>query len=142
MILIVDDDYDVASLIDVGVHKIGLTASFFTDPLLALEKFRADSVNYDLVISDVRMPVMNGYEFVKQIKKIRSSVKILLMSAFEYSNSENFLASEIEGFLEKPISLHKLNETVLNCLGRGDSISHLTDPSSTNIATEHRWFYV
>jgi two-component system CheB/CheR fusion protein len=69
VILITDDDYDVASLIEVSLHKIGLAASSFTDPLLALEKFRADYVNYDLVISDVRMPAMNGYEFVKQIKR-------------------------------------------------------------------------
>jgi DNA-binding response OmpR family regulator len=66
MILIVDDDYDVASLIKIGLHKIGFTASSFTDPLLALEKFREDSVNYDLVISDVKMSVMNGYELAQQ----------------------------------------------------------------------------
>jgi hypothetical protein len=64
------------------------------------------------------------------------------MSAFEFSNSENFLASEIEGFLEKPISVHKLNETVVNCLGCGDPINHAIDPSITNIATDHGWFYV
>lgn len=111
MILIVDDDYDIASLIRISLEKVGLFVSSFTDPLLALEKFRSDTNIYNLVISDIRMPHMNGYEFVQQVKKLKPNVKIILMSAFEFSDSAFF--SEIDDFLEKPISLRKLNETIL-----------------------------
>jgi two-component SAPR family response regulator len=114
LILIVDDDFDIASLIRISLERAGLFVSAFTDPLLALERFRSDSSIYNLVLSDIRMPHMNGYEFVSQIKKLKPSVKIILMSAFEFSNSEIF--SEIDDFLGKPIALHKLNEIVLRNL--------------------------
>lgn len=81
-----DDDFDIASLIKVSLEKVGLSALPFINPLEALETFRPDFADYDLVISDIKMPNMNGYEFIKEIKKIKSSVKILLMSAFKYSD--------------------------------------------------------
>jgi CheY-like chemotaxis protein len=77
-LLVVDDDYDIASLIKIGLEKIGLSVSSFTDPLLAIEEFRKKPSDYELVISDVRMPSMNGYEFVKQVKKIDPHASIFM----------------------------------------------------------------
>jgi CheY-like chemotaxis protein len=60
----------------------------FTNPLLALEHFKANSANYALIITDIRMPAMNGIEFVKEIRKLDDrgrDVKIIVMSAFELS---------------------------------------------------------
>jgi two-component SAPR family response regulator len=119
MIIVIDDDYDIASLIKIGLEKAGLSASAFTEPLTALEDFRSHPLDYDLVISDIRMPVMNGYELAQQIKKIKSDVKILFMSAFEYDdlyfdNDQSHL--DIVGFLEKPIPLSKLQTVVFTIL--------------------------
>ncbi|MGN6630774.1 MAG: response regulator [Nitrososphaeraceae archaeon] len=50
---------------------------------MGLDTFRQTPSNYDLVISDIRIPHLNGYEFVRQIKMIRRDVKVILMSAFE-----------------------------------------------------------
>ena len=66
-----------------SLETAGLSVSYFTDPLMALDTFRQTPSNYDLVISDIRMPHLNGYEFVRQIKMIRRDVKVILMSAFE-----------------------------------------------------------
>jgi CheY-like chemotaxis protein len=60
-LLVVDDDYDIASLIKISLENMGLSVSSFTDPLLALEGFRKKPSDYELVISDIRMPSMNGY---------------------------------------------------------------------------------
>jgi CheY-like chemotaxis protein len=62
-------------LIKNGLEKIGLSVSSFTDPSLALEEFINKPSDYELVISDIRMPSMNGYEFVKQVKKINPKSK-------------------------------------------------------------------
>jgi two-component system, cell cycle response regulator CpdR len=70
----VDDDFDIASLIKVSLDKVGLSALPFINPLEALETFRSGFADYDLVISDIKMPRMNGCEFVKEIKKIKTSV--------------------------------------------------------------------
>jgi two-component SAPR family response regulator len=111
LLLVVDDDHDIASLIKVGLEKIGLLVSSFTDPLLALEEFSKNPPDYEVVISDIRMPSMNGYEFVKQVKKINRKVKVILMSAFEIEDKEfhRILPSiKIDGFLQKPFSMSKL----------------------------------
>lgn len=86
MILIVDDR-DIVLIIKISLDKVGLTVSSFTDPLMALETFRQTPSDYDLIISDIRMPHLNGYDFVRQIKNIKPTMKILLMSAFEYEYS-------------------------------------------------------
>jgi two-component SAPR family response regulator len=115
MILIVDDR-DIVLIIKISLDKVGLTVSSFTDPLMALETFRQTPSDYDLIISDIRMPHLNGYDFVRQIKNIKPTMKILLMSAFEYEYSafqKGFSSSDVKGYIEKPVSLYKLNQMVL-----------------------------
>ena len=115
MLLVVDDDCDIASLIKFSLENMGFSVSSFTDPLLALEEFRKKPSDYELVISDVRMPNMNGYEFVKQVKKISPKVNVILMIAFEIEDKEfhSILPSiKIDGFLQKPFSMSKLNDVL------------------------------
>ena len=69
-ILLVDDEFDITTVLRQGLEKQGFRVFGFTDPLLALEHFQINSDQYGLVISDLRMPAMNGYEFIKNIKKI------------------------------------------------------------------------
>ena len=113
--LVVDDDYDIASLIKISLEKIGLSVSSFTDPSLALEEFSKNPSNYELVISDIRMPAMNGYEFVKQVKKMNPKVNVILMTAFEIEDKEfhSILPSiKINGFLRKPFSITELDNMI------------------------------
>jgi DNA-binding NtrC family response regulator len=113
MILIVDDDYDIASLVRINVEKVGHSAASFTNPLSALDEFKQKPSDYEFVISDIRMPFMNGYEFVKQVKMLNPTVNVILMSAFEteYKEIDSTLQSvKIDGFLQKPFSIFKLND--------------------------------
>ena len=115
MLLVVDDDYDIASLIKIGLEKIGRSVSSFIDPSIALEEFSKNSSDYELVISDIRMPGMNGYEFIKQIKKINPKVNVILMTAFEIEDKEfhSILPSiRIDGFLPKPFSITELDNMI------------------------------
>jgi DNA-binding NtrC family response regulator len=68
LIQVVDDEFDIVNVIRIYLQKKGLNALGFTDPLLALEHFRINCKNYSVVISDVRMPGMNGFEFVRKEK--------------------------------------------------------------------------
>jgi CheY-like chemotaxis protein len=96
----------------------------FTDPFKALSHFNLDSTEdyHDKVLSDIRMPVMNGYEFVKKAKEIDKQVNVVLMSAFEIKdakddddnneNNKEFLATpqdvKIDAFIQKPFSIKTL----------------------------------
>jgi DNA-binding NtrC family response regulator len=115
LLLVVDDDYDIAFLIRICIENMGLSVSSFTDPLSALEEFRKKPSDYELVISDIRMPSMNGYEFVKQVKKINPKVNVILMTAFEIEDKEfNSILPliKINGFLRKPFSITELSDII------------------------------
>ena len=114
-ILIVDDEFDITSIFRQGLMKKGFSAFGFTDPFLALEHVQLNQTKYELVISDLRMPGMNGYEFVSKVKEIRPEIKVFLMTAFEINDTEfkRLLPKvKMEGFMQKPISLANLTSTV------------------------------
>jgi CheY-like chemotaxis protein len=110
-ILVVDDEFDIVNLIRQALQKQGFTTYAFTDPLLALEHLETNSESYGLVLADVRMPGMNGFELVKKIKSMHPTIKILLMSAFEFNDRDlsKVLASiKIDGYVQKPVSTKQL----------------------------------
>jgi len=111
-ILVLDDDFDINNIIKLALQNHGYNVFGFTDPLLALEHFRINHSTYSLVLSDLRMPVMNGFEFVRKVKKMNPKIKVLLMTAFEINAMEFTRVlpkPKIDGFIQKPISLRKLN---------------------------------
>jgi DNA-binding response OmpR family regulator len=115
-VLVLDDDFDLANLVKEILQKDNFKNVFaFTDPLLALEHFRMNQKDYSLIISDIRMPTMNGFEFVREARKINPKVKILLMTAFEIDDKEfaRLLPKpEIDGLIRKPASPKQILNTV------------------------------
>src|SRR5215469_1209694 len=114
-ILILDDEPDIVSILKLGLMRQGFNVITFTDPNLALEHFRLNHKNYDLVISDIRMPTMNGFEFIKKVKKLKPAVKVFFMTAFEIDTDEwsNVLPSvKIDEFIQKPFTLEKIGKLV------------------------------
>ena len=115
-ILVLDDDFDLSSSVKQILQKHGFKdVSSFTDPLLALEHFRVNHKNYSLIISDVRMPIMNGLEFVIKARKIDSKIKILLMTAFEIDDNEfaRVLPNpKIDGLIQKPASSAQILDVI------------------------------
>jgi two-component SAPR family response regulator len=114
-ILIVDDELDIVESIKMWLQKRGLEVQGFTDPLLALDYFKNSSNNIDIVLSDIRMPQMNGCELVKRIRNLRTEVKIILMSAFEINHAEMKKVlpdMKIDGLISKPISLRNLSKII------------------------------
>jgi DNA-binding NtrC family response regulator len=118
-ILIVDDEFDIVTLIEASLQKHGFDTLAFTDPLLAFEHFQNNSKDFALVISDIRMPSMNGYELIRKIKAERPAIKTILISAFEI-NKEEFSkimpTVKIDSFITKPISLEQLVHSIENTL--------------------------
>ena len=115
MIQVVDDEFDIVNVIKLYLQGKGLNVFGFTDPQLALEHFRINCKSYSLIISDIRMPGINGFEFVRKIREIWPAVKILLMSAFEINGTElsaGLRENVIQGFIQKPIALDELGNIV------------------------------
>jgi two-component SAPR family response regulator len=113
--LIVDDEFDIVESIKLWLQKRGLEVQGFTNPLLALEYFKNNCNNIRLVLSDIRMPQMNGYELVKRIRNLGTEVKIILMSAFEINclDMAKVLPDiKIDSMISKPISLRNLSKII------------------------------
>ena len=114
-VLAVDDDSDIVTMVEQALQIHGFKVSAFTDPARALEQFKVNCKDYTMILSDIRMPGMNGYELIKKAKEIHKQVKIVLMSAFEINEMEfhNILPDiKVDAFLQKPFSLQKLNDMV------------------------------
>ena len=115
--MVLDDDYDIAELVKMVLQRNGFNnVSVFEEPLIALEEFRKNYNDYSLVISDIRMPGLNGFEFTEYINKIKPEIKVILMSAFDINSDDivkNFKYSRnISGMIQKPISPKKLAKIV------------------------------
>jgi DNA-binding NtrC family response regulator len=89
----------------------GIVIFKFTDPIIALEHITINKDAYVLIISDLRMPSLNGIELVKKAKNLNHKVRTLLMTAFEISDNmfKEYIKQEvINGFLQKPIRIDDL----------------------------------
>jgi two-component SAPR family response regulator len=114
--MVLDDDFDLSQLVKQILQKHRFKNIFaFTDPLMALEHFRINQKDYSLIISDIRMPSMNGFEFVREARKINPKVKIVLMTAFEINDKEFARVlpkPKIDGLICKPASSKQIVGTV------------------------------
>ena len=105
-ILLVEDEQDIATVLDMVLEEGGYEVDCFSDPVLALKNFRARS--YDLVILDIKMPEIDGIELSQQIKKIDNAVKVCFLTASElyYEEFRKELGLE-EPTLDKDLFLRK-----------------------------------
>jgi DNA-binding NtrC family response regulator len=118
-IMVIDDDFDIATLVKITLQKNGFRNVFaFTKPSLALEHFKINYKDYCLVISDVRMPEMNGFEFAESVSQVKPGIKVLLMTAFDI-NDDVLLTmngkynNNITEIIQKPVSPNKLARMII-----------------------------
>jgi DNA-binding response OmpR family regulator len=118
-ILIVDDESDTTSSLSLSLEDSGLfEVDLFNDALVALSNFRPN--NYDLLLLDVNMPKMSGYELYNEILKVDNKVKVCFIGTHNIDYNAlrtRFSSQEIDSFitkpfLRKPIVVRKLIEKV------------------------------
>jgi DNA-binding response OmpR family regulator len=111
-LLLVDDEKDATSLLYTILKKSGYEVGFFNDPLLALEHFKPRY--YDLMILDIRMPNMNGFELYRRIRKMDNRVKVCFLTAisefkeYEQYRKEVYPKLGERHFITKPVSNQEL----------------------------------
>jgi DNA-binding NtrC family response regulator len=114
---IVDDDIDITDLFHDGlVENIdGVSVVEFNDPVIAFEHFTENKESYVLVISDLRMPGLNGLELLKKVKSSNPKVRTILMSAYNYEDilyQKYMDEGVIDSTIEKPDTLNRLCQRV------------------------------
>jgi DNA-binding response OmpR family regulator len=113
-VLIVDDEPDVKLALKIALEENGFEVDAFDDPVVALDNFRKGV--YDLLILDIKMPKMHGFELYREIRKIDSQVKVCFLTAGEmYYGAYADIFNENQ-FIRKPIEnkelVNRLNEII------------------------------
>jgi response regulator RpfG family c-di-GMP phosphodiesterase len=112
-IMFVDDEKDILSTVKRGLESnTAFTVDTFSSGESALQGFESHPENYyDLVITDIRMPKMNGFELYRRIKEKNQSMKIAFITAFEINKEEfNKVMPSVNviDFISKPLSVSSL----------------------------------
>jgi DNA-binding response OmpR family regulator len=114
-IIVVDDEIELATLFKTFLNQQGFNTISFVDPVLALEYFKETSDKHSLIITDLRMPSLNGLELAKKIRELNTNIKIFLMTAFETRDLENhvdFKMARIDRLIQKPVRFSDLKEMI------------------------------
>ena len=96
-----------------GLEQNGFEVDTFNDPVEALSNFKTGA--YDLLLLDVKMPKINGFELYRHINKVDNKIKVCFISAFE-SYADEFktaFPNQSEScFIRKPISIDELAKRI------------------------------
>lgn len=112
-VMVVDDERDILSILKRGLEsKNRFQVDTFMDAESALESLKENSDDYyDLVLTDIRMPKINGFELYRRIKESNPHMKIVFITAFEINKDEfsKVIPSvDVIDFISKPVSMSTL----------------------------------
>ncbi len=114
-VLLIDDDKDILTVLKRSLELKGTKTDDFTNPVLAVEHFKNNAANYDIVVTDIRMPQMNGFEVARAVKEIRPDIKLAFITAFDINKSEFekvLPSTKVDAFITKPVKPSAFAETL------------------------------
>jgi CheY-like chemotaxis protein len=110
-ILVVDDEKDILLIIKRTLEKWAYVVDTFYRPEEALGHFQKNIHAYDLILCDIRMPGMSGFEFATLVRQLNMNVKLILMTAFEVDSTtlrEALPSVKIDDLLKKPFAITEI----------------------------------
>lgn len=115
-ILVVDDDDRIRTLLVDTLSALGYSTLSAKNGEEALSLLPTEK--FDLVITDVRMPKVNGFTLLKNIKNQNPLIPVLIITGYNFAYAkEQALECGADGFLAKPFRISKIEELIQNALG-------------------------
>ena len=119
-ILVVDDEPDLTQVSTLALEYHGFKVDSFNDPQEALSKYKPGL--YDLVILDIKMPKMDGFELYQEIKKIDNNANVCFLTAseqyYEEFRKKEYYALDRNLFIRKPIENEELVKEINKMIKR------------------------
>ena len=118
IVSIVDDEIESTDVFNNAIcgNIDGITVVTFNDPLIALEHFTDNKENYAMVLSDLRMPKLNGLEFLKKVRNLSDKIRTMLVSECEIETNVVFQhyiqLGIINSYIAKPVTINQLCQEV------------------------------
>jgi len=129
-ILVVDDDIEFADSLKDILETEGHEAATVNSGLEAV--LEIENKRFDMVIADIKMPVMSGIELLKRIKKARPELIAIMMTAFSVEDHVNDVIEEgAFGVLRKPLNIERLIDMIEMAKRGGDFVMIADDDSNT-----------
>ncbi len=114
-ILVVDDEVDVLDMLKNVLGQIGHHVVAYSDPKLALAAFERG--RFDAIVTDLGMPDMNGVEFAREIRRIGSTIPIIVLTGWGSDvGQDEDISSHVNAVLSKPVSLEVLRNELARVL--------------------------
>ncbi|EEF60390.1 PAS/PAC sensor hybrid histidine kinase [Pedosphaera parvula Ellin514] len=118
-ILFVDDEHSIVFITTRMLKRVGYNVTGFTNPLEALAAFKSDPDQFDLVVTDMSMPYLDGPRLIVEIKKIRPDIPIVMTTGYIRSQDvESAKGLGIAELILKPNTIHELAQTLHTILAR------------------------
>ncbi|MBI3541814.1 MAG: response regulator [Deltaproteobacteria bacterium] len=112
-LIVIDDDQGMRLLLSEVFGSLGYTVSGFSDAVGALKTVAVAEKDYDAIICDLNMPRISGLSFLSMLKKMGSTVPLILITAFGTGKIEREAKSlGAFAYLSKPFQLSELSELV------------------------------
>jgi DNA-binding response OmpR family regulator len=109
-IMVIDDEPDLTLFFSMTLEYHGYVVDAFNDPKNALSNFKPDY--YDLIVLDIKMPGMDGFELYKEIQKIDNKANVCFLTAselyYEEFREKEYNALDKNLFIRKPIGNDEL----------------------------------
>ena len=115
-IAIIDDEVDLVNLFQEALEKNGFKVCAFTDPIQAFNILEKKIQEYGLILSDFRMPNLNGYELCTKLILLNPELEVILMSAYDLMECDTSKFT----IVKKPIRIAQLLQIVRDSLEYGD----------------------
>lgn len=113
-ILIVDDEPDIGLVLKMVLENNGYIVDYYYNPIIALDEFKSNF--YDLLVLDIRMPYMNGFQLYRELRKMDMKLNICLITAEEMDYHKKRKFSPVYNFIKKPIGNEELIRTINNLI--------------------------
>ena len=123
-ILLVDDEIDICIVYQIVLQDAGYECVSYTDSLKALQEFKSNY--YDLILLDIKMPVLNGFELCKKIREVDKTIHIIFITAseayYEKFRSQHFPDLGKINYIQKPIGNQELVQIVNTILANSITV--------------------
>ncbi len=116
-ILLVDDEAMIIDVMTQFLSQLGYQTTSMTDSIAALETFRSQPDQYDLMITDMTMPKLSGIQLTQAMREIRNDIAVIICTGFsEQISVERSKELGIQAFIMKPVVMGEMAKTIRNVL--------------------------
>lgn len=118
-ILIIDDEKSIVTLLSYLFERLGYTVTSGTDPVEICKVFENDPNGFDLIITDMTMPKMTGFDLTRKVKALRPDIPVILCTGYsDLIDEQRAVEAGIAKYIMKPLALYNVAETVRRVLDK------------------------